>query len=266
MVYHIHSHRDIAEAVGELKVHRQGNAVADELAKARAQREAPNALVSRAVYAEATQLRNYAVALARRLSSWQPLKRTARKAKTGARRRVAEALPPTHRHAFEPVNGGWRYHLCCGLARVVSSPRIPRECPLFPPRWKLTLEGADKGGHALWFTRAVGVSAGTVMFCSRCGAFTATARVVGLAGPCPGSATTTGAGVRLKRLKGALHPTLRIAMAVPVRVGSRSASCQANLGLEEGEAAALHAGREPDLAPSMLAHQQRADVLGEVSD
>ena len=138
------------------------------------------------------------------------------------------------------------------MVKVANSPLAQLGCPLLPPRWQAALVVGDRGGHALWVTRVDGISDGTVLFCARCGAFTGTDRVIGLARPCPGRATTLGAGVRLRRLKARLHPTLRIPMNLPVRVSSGLAAQRANEDIvgDGEEVAAGAAGQDADLAPS----------------
>ena len=116
------------------------------------------------------------------------------------------------------------------------------------------MAAGERGGHALWMTRVEGISEQTVLFCARCGAFTGTDRVVGLARQCPGRAVTIGAGVRLRRLKTRVHPTLRIPMALPVRVSAGVAAPRRDEDAE-GErdvAAERGAGRAADLAPSQM--------------
>ena len=87
----------------------------------------------------------------------------------------------------------------------------------------------------------------------QCGAFTSTDRVVGLARPCPGRVTTIGAGVRLRRLKARLHPTLRLPTTPPVRVcsGAVPLADQDFGGGREG-AAEERPGCVADLAPSHM--------------
>ena len=126
-IQHVHSHRSVDEAQGELRELRRGNAVADALAIARSASDAPNGLVSRAVQAEAAQLRGYAVALAKRLACWRPLRRAAAQAKTRGLRRREAVMPPTHRHEFQRVRAEWRCMQCCCVAKEERPVQIPRE-------------------------------------------------------------------------------------------------------------------------------------------
>ena len=203
------------------------NAVADVLAGGRAAEAAPSPFATDLAARHAAQHRALAVAVAQRLVQWQPLEGSDAKAARLRRARVqAEARglqprrPPPTRHPLVPHGEGWRCQDCQRCARSRSAPVFARGCELLPSAWRGFLAADHAAGHVVWSSRVEGFRGAVLVFCSRCGAYSASGSAGGLGRLCPQAAVSVGAAVRLARLRCRRRLIMALPLVEPVRLAA----------------------------------------------
>ena len=102
-------------------------------------------------------------------------------------------------------------------AREPSAAVFVRPCHLVPAAWGPFLGGRTRG-HTLWSAAVRGLeNSGTLVWCAKCGAYTASGRACGLLQQCLGAPTSVGAVVRLRR-RARAHPLTMLQLTWPHRV------------------------------------------------
>ena len=227
VVAHVKGHQDEPPWGSRLECHVEayGNRLADQLAGARAASGAPAPLAIRLVQQDTEQLRTLAIAVARRLACWPPLRPSAgrplaRRAHwhCAASSAARGEMPKATLHPIQPHQKGWwcpdgmRY----AGKRTASVFALP--CERSPSAWAAFLDPLRRARHSLWAARVASVGATPVAFCIACGAYSASGRACGVARTCAGAPISEGARGRLRFLRTRRHPLNGLPLTAPVRI------------------------------------------------